>query len=85
MSASSDKKTKKLTEKQEKRVTVFLNKNKAVAQRFKSLIQYIEKASPPELDAFFNEHFYVIYSVFLDAFSLFENTCKKKTSMIQLC
>lgn len=38
---------------------------------------FSEKAGNEDLNKFFNENFYMIYGVFLDTFSAYENNCKK--------
>lgn len=41
----------------------------------------IEKASDEDLNKFFNENFYMIYGVFFDSFTAYENSCKKGNSI----
>ena len=60
----------------QKKLKKFLEKG-SLKDRFKALISYLDKATDDELKKFFNEHFYMIYGVFLDTFSAYENQCKR--------
>mmetsp|Transcript_34708 Transcript_34708/g.97864 ORF Transcript_34708/g.97864 Transcript_34708/m.97864 type:complete len:1489 (+) Transcript_34708:260-4726(+) len=60
-----------------KKLKKFYEKGASLSSRFKSLISYIEKAPEDDLRKFFNENFYMIYGVFLDTFSAYENQCKR--------
>lgn len=60
-----------------KKLKKFFEKGASLSSRFKSLMSFVEKASDEDLRKFFNEHFYMIYGVFLDTFSAYENQCKR--------
>eukprot|EP01100_Stratorugosa_tubuloviscum_P011908 TRINITY_DN542_c0_g1_i1.p1 TRINITY_DN542_c0_g1~~TRINITY_DN542_c0_g1_i1.p1 ORF type:complete len:1470 (+),score=659.45 TRINITY_DN542_c0_g1_i1:33-4442(+) len=60
-----------------KKLNNFFDKTASLSKRFKSLISYIEKASNEELSKFFNENFYMIFTVFSENFAAYENSCKK--------
>eukprot|EP01102_Stenamoeba_stenopodia_P015219 TRINITY_DN516_c0_g1_i1.p1 TRINITY_DN516_c0_g1~~TRINITY_DN516_c0_g1_i1.p1 ORF type:complete len:1485 (+),score=330.88 TRINITY_DN516_c0_g1_i1:382-4836(+) len=77
MSSKDKDKGKDKQSKNLKKLNNFFDKNASLSKRFKSLISYIERASPEELNKFFNENFYMIYGVFLDTFSAVEGNCKK--------
>lgn len=77
MSGKSKDKTADKQAKNLKKLNHFFDKNASLSKRFRSLISYIERASPEELNKFFNENFYMIYGVFLDTFSACEGNCKK--------
>eukprot|EP01104_Vermistella_antarctica_P013529 TRINITY_DN4112_c0_g1_i3.p1 TRINITY_DN4112_c0_g1~~TRINITY_DN4112_c0_g1_i3.p1 ORF type:complete len:1259 (-),score=365.16 TRINITY_DN4112_c0_g1_i3:66-3842(-) len=73
----SSKKEKDKSAKNLKKLNNFFDKNASLSKRFKSMTSYVERASDEELNRFFNEHFYMIYGVFLDTFSAYESNCKK--------
>jgi hypothetical protein len=60
-----------------KKLKKFQEKGASLSSRFKALISFLEKASEEDLRKFFNDNFYVIYGVFLDTFSSYENQCKR--------
>jgi len=67
----------KQDEKLKRKLRPFFDKNAGLGKRWKSLTSYNEKAGVEDLNKFFNENFYMIYGVFLDTFSAYENNCKK--------
>ena len=60
-----------------KKLKKFYEKGASLSSRFKSLVAYIEKATEDELAKFFEDNFHVIYGVFTDTFSSYENQCKR--------
>lgn len=60
-----------------KKLKKFHEKGASLSSRFKALVSFLDKAPEDEIRKFFNEHFYVIYGVFLDTFSSYENQCKR--------
>mmetsp|Transcript_23491 Transcript_23491/g.58803 ORF Transcript_23491/g.58803 Transcript_23491/m.58803 type:complete len:1527 (-) Transcript_23491:30-4610(-) len=73
----ADRRARKEQDKLKSKLAKFHDKNASVKSRFRSLMAYLDKASSEDLQKFFNDHFYVIYGVFLDQFSAYESACKR--------
>ena len=43
----------------------------------------VEKATDEDLNKFYNENFYMIYGVFFDSFTAYENICKKGSKILK--
>lgn len=43
----------------------------------------VEKATDEDLNKFYNENFYMIYGVFFDSFTAYENNCKKGSKILK--